>query len=122
MTICCPKYHQKLEMPRLNGGRCFVANGGAHILFSGKKCMNITKIIGPWNELAMPGKWGGARRARPPPRSANVKRKIRNQTLLFQIDTLLTSNSLSVTDTTPPRKQLIANNMVSSCMIAIVKL
>ena len=21
------------------GGRCFVANGGAHILFSGKKCM-----------------------------------------------------------------------------------
>ena len=33
------------------GGRCFVANGGAHILFSGKKCMNL-------KEIGL--KWGGA--------------------------------------------------------------
>ena len=33
------------------GGRCFVANGGVHILFSGKKCMK-SKEIGL--------KWGGA--------------------------------------------------------------
>ena len=35
-----------------NGGRCFVANGGAHILFSGKKCMKL-------KEIGL--KWGGAR-------------------------------------------------------------
>ena len=34
------------------GGRCFVANGGAHILFSGKKCMKL-------KEIGL--KWGGAR-------------------------------------------------------------
>ena len=34
------------------GGRCFVTNGGVHILFSGKKCMKL-KEIGH--------KWGGAR-------------------------------------------------------------
>ena len=33
------------------GGRCFVANGGAHILFSGKKCMKL-------KEIGL--KWGGA--------------------------------------------------------------
>ena len=26
------------------GGRCFVTNGGAHILFSGKKCMKLKEI------------------------------------------------------------------------------
>ena len=35
-----------------NGGRCFVTNGGAHILFSGKKCMKL-------KEIGL--KWGGAR-------------------------------------------------------------
>ena len=35
-----------------NGGCCFVANGGAHILFSGKKCMKL-------KEIGL--KWGGAR-------------------------------------------------------------
>ena len=35
-----------------NGGRCFVATGGAHILFSGKKCMKL-------KEIGL--KWGGAR-------------------------------------------------------------
>ena len=35
-----------------NGGHCFVANGGAHILFSGKKCMKL-------KEIGL--KWGGAR-------------------------------------------------------------
>ena len=34
------------------GGRCFVASGGAHILFSGKKCMKL-------KEIGL--KWGGAR-------------------------------------------------------------
>ena len=34
------------------GGRCFVANGGAHILSSGKKCMKL-------KEIGL--KWGGAR-------------------------------------------------------------
>ena len=34
------------------GGRCFVANGGAHILFSGKKCMKL-------KEIGL--KWGGTR-------------------------------------------------------------
>ena len=34
------------------GGRCFVGNGGAHILFSGKKCMKL-------KEIGL--KWGGAR-------------------------------------------------------------
>ena len=34
------------------GGRCFVANGGAHILFLGKKCMKL-------KEIGL--KWGGAR-------------------------------------------------------------
>ena len=34
------------------GGRCFVANGGVHILFSGKKCMKL-------KEIGL--KWGGAR-------------------------------------------------------------
>ena len=34
------------------GGRCFVENGGAHILFSGKKCMKL-------KEIGL--KWGGAR-------------------------------------------------------------
>ena len=34
------------------GGCCFVANGGAHILFSGKKCMKL-------KEIGL--KWGGAR-------------------------------------------------------------
>ena len=34
------------------GGHCFVANGGAHILFSGKKCMKL-------KEIGL--KWGGAR-------------------------------------------------------------
>ena len=33
------------------GGRCFVANGGEHILFSGKKCMKL-------KEIGL--KWGGA--------------------------------------------------------------
>ena len=33
------------------GGRCFVTNGGAHILFSGKKCMKL-------KEIGL--KWGGA--------------------------------------------------------------
>ena len=33
-------------------GRCFVTNGGAHILFSGKKCMKL-------KEIGL--KWGGAR-------------------------------------------------------------
>ena len=31
-----------------------------------------------------------------------------------------TSNCLSVTDTTPPRKQVTANNMVRNCIFAIV--
>ena len=31
-----------------NGGRCFVANGGAHILFSGKKCMKLKEIGLKW--------------------------------------------------------------------------
>ena len=31
-----------------------------------------------------------------------------------------TSNSLSVTDTTPPRKQVTVNNMVRNCIFAIV--
>ena len=30
------------------GGRCFVANGGAHILFSGKKCMKLKEIGLKW--------------------------------------------------------------------------
>ena len=34
------------------GGRCFVTNGGAHILFSGKKCMKL-------KEIGL--KWGGTR-------------------------------------------------------------
>ena len=34
------------------GGRCFVTNGEAHILFSGKKCMKL-------KEIGL--KWGGAR-------------------------------------------------------------
>ena len=34
------------------GGHCFVTNGGAHILFSGKKCMKL-------KEIGL--KWGGAR-------------------------------------------------------------
>ena len=34
------------------GGRCFVTNGGTHILFSGKKCMKL-------KEIGL--KWGGAR-------------------------------------------------------------
>ena len=34
------------------GVRCFVTNGGAHILFSGKKCMKL-------KEIGL--KWGGAR-------------------------------------------------------------
>ena len=34
------------------GERCFVANGGAHILFSGKKCMKL-------KEIGL--KWGGTR-------------------------------------------------------------
>ena len=34
------------------GGRCFVTNGGVHILFSGKKCMKL-------KEIGL--KWGGAR-------------------------------------------------------------
>ena len=34
------------------GGRSFVTNGGAHILFSGKKCMKL-------KEIGL--KWGGAR-------------------------------------------------------------
>ena len=33
------------------GGRCFVTNGGVHILFSGKKCMKL-------KEIGL--KWGGA--------------------------------------------------------------
>ena len=33
------------------GGHCFVTNGGAHILFSGKKCMKL-------KEIGL--KWGGA--------------------------------------------------------------
>ena len=33
--------------------------------------------------------------------------------------TLLASNSLSVTDTTPPRKQVAANNMDGNCVFAI---
>ena len=33
------------------GGHCFVANGGVHILFSGKKCMKL-------KEIGL--KWGGA--------------------------------------------------------------
>ena len=33
------------------GGCCFVTNGGAHILFSGKKCMKL-------KEIGL--KWGGA--------------------------------------------------------------
>ena len=33
------------------GGRCFVTNGGAHNLFSGKKCMKL-------KEIGL--KWGGA--------------------------------------------------------------
>ena len=35
----------------MGGGRCFVTNGGAHILFSGKKCMKL-------KEIGL--KWGGA--------------------------------------------------------------
>ena len=35
-----------------NGGHCFVTNGGAHILFSGKKCMKL-------KEIGL--KWGGRR-------------------------------------------------------------
>ena len=31
-----------------NGGRCFVTNGGAHILFSGKKCMKLKEIGLKW--------------------------------------------------------------------------
>ena len=34
--------------------------------------------------------------------------------------TVRTSNSLSVTDMTPPRKQVTANNMVRNCIFAIV--
>ena len=30
------------------GGRCFVANGGVHILFSGKKCMKLKEIGLKW--------------------------------------------------------------------------
>ena len=30
------------------GGHCFVANGGAHILFSGKKCMKLKEIGLKW--------------------------------------------------------------------------
>ena len=30
------------------GGRCFVTNGGAHILFSGKKCMKLKEIGLKW--------------------------------------------------------------------------
>ena len=37
-----------------------------------------------------------------------------------QVGATLTSNSLSVTDTTPPRKQVRTNNMVRNCIFAIV--
>ena len=40
----CPKISSKTRMPGKWGGRCFVANGGAHILFSGKKCMKLKEI------------------------------------------------------------------------------
>ena len=50
------------------GGRCFVANGGAHILFSGKKCMKL-KEIGLKNQDAR--QMGGRAPGAPPPRSAN---------------------------------------------------
>ena len=30
------------------GGCCFVTNGGAHILFSGKKCMKLKEIGLKW--------------------------------------------------------------------------
>ena len=36
------------------------------------------------------------------------------------LNELHTSNSLSVTDTIPPRKQATVNNMVRSCILAIV--
>ena len=35
-------------------------------------------------------------------------------------NTARTSSSLSVTDTTPPRKQVTVNNMVRNCIFAIV--
>ena len=38
----------------------------------------------------------------------------------IQLCTVQTSNSLSVTDTTPPRKQVTVNNMVRNCIFAIV--
>ena len=38
----------------------------------------------------------------------------------IQLCTLHTSKSLSVTDTTPPRKHVAANNMVRNCIFAIV--
>ena len=31
-------------------GHCFVTNGGAHILFSGKKCMKLKEIGLKWGE------------------------------------------------------------------------
>ena len=40
----------------MGGGRCFVTNGGEHILFSGKKCMKL-------KEIGL--KWGGARLSAP---------------------------------------------------------
>ena len=55
-----PGYHQWQQESQYSGGsrifqmggRCFVTNGGAHILFSGKKCMKL-------KEIGL--KWGGAR-------------------------------------------------------------
>ena len=38
-----PKYHQKLGC-QANGGALFCRKWGAHILFSGKKCMKLKEI------------------------------------------------------------------------------
>ena len=49
----CFGYQWRIQDFPNGGGHCFVANGGAHILFSGKKCMKL-------KEIGL--KWGGGTR------------------------------------------------------------
>ena len=52
MLSCCSIYLPVADPGFSKWGALFVTNGGAHILFSGKKCMKL-------KEIGL--KWGGAR-------------------------------------------------------------
>ena len=48
MVNICDKFNSWSRSMFQMGGRCFVTNGGAHILFSGKKCMKLKEIGLKW--------------------------------------------------------------------------